>query len=459
MRILKNVILFSFVLLILQIVTWKVSEYVLTIGFMCVIFLAINSIFLIIYMTKRKPVSIYSDLVVLFMIFFTLYGVAYPLDYTLGLLNDYSYEQVYKSMVVYVLASISLIIGISLSQAFLKNSVPKNKRVVKSLPYNSLSFAGITILSLGLVAMLYDLYRLGGFNVLGVANRMDYFYAQRNLGGSTLPFKELIGAGFLTLAVSVNNVKQVRYLLIGLMLVCSFLFFGMGSRAYIIIVALPVLSILIHRKLITINAKKSILIMLLYLIMLSPIFTNVRDSIITQSDLFNLPKEDWAFSSGETGASFQISTKIISNDSWNGADASYITAMMYMLPSNMYMAITGHSKPMNLSEWYVSQYLPYTYKSGGGVGFSPIAQAWMNGKYAGIILVYMLIGYLISRFNNKGLLKYILIGLVLSFQRSSFQSFFSSFLIMSLTLGGIIVISVILSKRKASYPYEVNLIK
>ncbi|WP_068776167.1 O-antigen polysaccharide polymerase Wzy [Paenibacillus sp. FJAT-26967] len=459
MRILRNLILLSFVLLILQIVAWKVSEYVLTIGFMCLIFLAINSIFLTIYITKRKPISIYSDLVVLFMVFFTLYGIAYPLDYTLGLLHDYSYEQVYKSIVVYVLASISLIIGISLSQALLKSRDHKVKSVVQGLHYSSLNFAGITILFLGLLAMLYDLYRLGGFNVLGVANRMDYFYAQRNLGGSTLPFKELTGAGFLTLAVSVNNLKQVRYLLIGLMVVCSFLFFGMGSRAYIIIVALPVLATLLHRKLVTINTRKSILIMLVYLIMLSPIFTNVRDSIITKSDLFNLPKEDWAFSSGETGAAFQISTKIISNDGWNGADASYITAMMYMLPSNVYLAITGHNKPMNLSEWYVSHYLPYTYKSGGGVGFSPIAQAWMNGKYAGIILVYMLIGYLISRLNNKGLLKYILIGLVLSFQRSSFQSFFSSFLIMSLALGGIIVISVILSKRKASFPYEANLIK
>lgn len=179
----------------------------------------------------------------------------------------------------------------------------------------------------------------------------------------------------------------------------------------------------------------------------SPFFTNFRNFLISDTSLNNLPKEAWAWSNGETGTSFQISVDVISNRSWTGADPSYITSFLYTLPSSIYQILIGESKPLNLGDWYVKYFYPYIFESGGGFGFSPIGQAWMNGGVMSVITVFGVIGFLISYINKTSYYKYLMLALVIWFQRGAFNSVVTEFIYTAVLLVCITLLSKILNKQ------------
>jgi oligosaccharide repeat unit polymerase len=416
----------------------KIMLYILGIFFL-------NAMFLYWYVNKLKNNAITSP-VVLFIFFFTIYSISAPFDIYLGLVNDVSLEQTEDTLRVYFIANILLLLGLLMGLILRSKIIKHNKSKIFIKNVYVYNFIALLIIVLGLVMMIYEQYRLGGMTVLGVSHRLEYFKMQRELQNSiiSLPWKSFLVAG--TLWIASNSKKHAKKTLIFVITLSFLFFFFLGSRSISLIITVPIIGVLVDNKQINISRKKIFLLLLLILILISPLFTNIRDSIINQYKLSSLPKESWAFSKGETGAAFYISNKIIHEQNYAYADPTYTTAILYALPSSIYEFLRGEKKPLNLSEWFVWMYYPKTYEKGGGLGFSPIAQAWMNGGILGVVTVFFVIGCLLIFFEKTTYLKYVLLPFVWLFQRTQFNAIFYEILIISILLVIILTLGRILCK-------------
>lgn len=407
----------------------------------------INFSFLYFYNKFNHISSFFSDTVILLVVAFTAYFVTYPLDFINGYNSKYTDIQVTSTAFLYLLGNLALLIGILLGN---RMGLKAQRTLTEDLKkeYN-FSVASVIVLLIGIVLMIYDQYRLGGVSVLGISNRMNNFAAQRATQGSSLslPWHNFIEAGLIGLALSVKKRKHIYIVLSFMFFIALFFFMGLGSRTMILLTCLPAFAIFIDKGYIKINKIQNVFIIMLIIFLFSPFFTNFRNYLISDMSLNNLPKEAWAWSNGETGTSFQISVDVISIKSWTDADPSYITSFLYTLPSSIYQVLVGESKPLNLGDWYVKYFYPYIFESGGGFGFSPIAQAWMNGGLISIIVVFSIIGFLISYINKTSYYKYLMLALVIWFQRGAFNSVVTEFIYTAVLLVCITLLSKILNKR------------
>lgn len=58
------------------------------------------------------------------------------------------------------------------------------------------------------------------------------------------------------------------------------------------------------------------------------------------------------------------------------------------------------------ADWYIYRTNRYKFDHGGGSGFSSVAEAYLNFGVAGIVLVFLMIGYLLSRLDHVRLYEY-----------------------------------------------------
>lgn len=91
---------------------------------------------------------------------------------------------------------------------------------------------------------------------------------------------------------------------------------------------------------------------------------------------------------------------------------SYLQSLINLLPSFVYRVGTP------LSEWFVQEFFP---TSGSGYGFSVEGEAFLNGGYIGIALVFFMLGYFLDKAYRN-----MLAG---SFLWSGFYFFFLPFLV------------------------------
>ncbi|WP_050615018.1 O-antigen polysaccharide polymerase Wzy [Bacillus testis] len=418
--------------------------------FLLILSFVMNLLFLVYYVIqfkgKNKNLNPYSDVAIITIISTFLYFYSYPIDFSLKILNDISTNVYYKTLATTIVANISLLIGIFIGI----HISPLNINTLKKEKHNNSGKVALFFVFLGICLMIYDLYRLGGLSVLGIKNRLHFFEIQRNTGDTmmSLPWHDIITAGLLVYAMSIRNRVEAVRLLIGLIVLSLFFFFCLGSRTYILFVCFPILGVLIDKDFIKINKKTGILLGIAILLLVSPFFTIYRDSLISDQPINFKNKQEWAFSSGETGTAFKITSDIINSEYYPDADPSYLTSILYALPSVIFEFITGSNKPLNIADWYTVKYYPYMYKSGGGFGFSPIAQAWMNGGLKVVIGVFLIFGIFIACLNNTKKYKYLLLALVIWFQRGSFQSVFTEFIYILSIMLIIFFVSKILNPSK-----------
>ncbi|WP_028545783.1 O-antigen polysaccharide polymerase Wzy [Paenibacillus taiwanensis] len=389
-------------------------------------------------MRMTKSASFFSSLIAMFLLFTTMYSITYPLDHVMGSLHNLSEERLVQILQLYVLANISLIAGIVVMTCLTSVNVKWDgrmgaavKRKAPELPlqqqdkssiFDILYWPSLIVLLMGIAMMIYDQMRLGGFSVIGVSNRLSNFQAQRQLEGLSLPWKAIITSSLLTLALSIRTTKQRHLFYFITLMLGIFFFFGLGSRGFILITILPCLGVMIDRGYIKMTKWKQGILVALMLLLLSPIFTNFRMSLIEGVPMDSMPEQSWAFSNGETGSSFIVTADILSVTDYPEADPSYTTALGYVLPSAVYKGITGHAKPLNIGDWYVWYFYPYIYAEGGGKGFSPLAQAWMNGGLGAVIAVFAIIGALLVWASRGHFIKYLALPLTMTFQRMSFHA-------------------------------------
>jgi hypothetical protein len=295
---------------------------------------------------------------------------------------------------------------------------------------------------------------MGGFSVIGIVNRLNNFQSQLRIAGTvlTLPWKEIIGAALLVMSVSAQTKKQIRFLSMAMVSVSLFFLAGLGSRTYVFMCMFPSLAVLIDRGIIRIGRTASVLLIAFIIIMISPWFTNYRNYLIQGINPSILPPSAWAFSKGELGGQFQVAIKVFENHGWwYGADPSYLTAVLYSLPKQVYTFLTGHSKPLDLADWYSATYYTYMwFHSGVGWGFSPVIQAWMNGGVGVILLVFALLGLLVGGVRRRSWFSYVLLPQLIWFNRVDFHSFFYEVLLVSVFTFLILLVSRTIDSKKCS---------
>ncbi|MCR8844174.1 O-antigen polysaccharide polymerase Wzy family protein [Paenibacillus sp. SC116] len=399
--------------------------------FYIVLLVGMNLSFSIWYGKRNQIRSMFNNLITLFLLFFTLYSITYPLDHIIGSLHERTEEELVNVIQLYVLANICMLIGITVASVIrLKKGRPKfskslwtpehieQKEAENRLFRPLLFWPALIVLLIGIAIMAYDQTRLGGFASLGAANRIERFKAISTVEGISLPWKSIITSSLLLLAMSVRTRAQLKLFGFIVLLLTFFFFFLIGSRLYVVIALLPSLALFIDRGYIRISRFQHVVLILIMMVFISSLFNNARLSLIEDVPLSSFPPERWAFSTGETGAGFLVTLDITSVDHYPEADPSYLTSVAYMLPSVVYQSVFGHGKPRTLGDWYVWYFYPYIFNEGGGRGFSPIAQAWMVGGHMGIVVQFFVVGVLLVWISRTSMLKYICLPLAIMFQRS-----------------------------------------
>ncbi|MFF2156611.1 O-antigen polysaccharide polymerase Wzy [Paenibacillus chitinolyticus] len=420
------------------------------------VFGLINIISIWAYLKKNKTMTGFTSVTVMFVFFFFLYGITYPLDALLNNASGISEDNVISTVNVYLISNISLVGGIFFSQFFKVKqlTMARNKSVTD---HENFLIPSLVLLFIGISLMLYDQYRLGGLNVIGIENRMNNFIAQRQSNNLALPWKMMITAAFFGWAQSVTTKKQMSVLFTGLILLSLFYFFGLGSRSLILMTILPAFSCLLVKKQIKLSKTKKIIIVLFVISMMSPIFNNARQALIQGKSYSSVSEQQWSLSEGETGTAFQITNDIKGATIYPEADPSYLTGVLYFLPSSIYQFIFQHPKPMNMGDWYVWYFHPYTYKHGGGMGFSPVAQAWMNGELFGVVAVFFILGVLLFYLDRSRWLKYLILPFTIWFQRSSFHSVMTDILFIICFFGMVYIASILIQRPHKKSLYEARL--
>jgi oligosaccharide repeat unit polymerase len=71
--------------------------------------------------------------------------------------------------------------------------------------------------------------------------------------------------------------------------------------------------------------------------------------------------------------------------------ASYGTALLNQIPRMLY-----EDRPVGTLEWYLVKFYRSVWETGGGLSFSPIAEAYMNFGWAGPLLIFFLVGIVVK---------------------------------------------------------------
>jgi len=406
--------------------------------FSFVVMAVMNTIFLIYYIKKYGNTSS-VDLVVVFISCFMLYTMAYPMDFLLGSVKNLQESIVIKGFSAYLLANVGLIFGIIISHLFFKKKT--NKALYQVQFESSTKVWATLVIILGLALMCYEQYKMGGLSVLGLKNRLAYFLSKRMYDESsmTIPWREILNAGIFVLSLAIVKKKGAIRFLLFLGFLYSYYLFILGGRSNILMSFLPVLAIFVEKGLIKLNKKRIITLLISMLLLISPLFSIFREQLMGVQNADSLSSDRMAFSQGETGSAFQINANLLQYDrrTFEEVNASYLSGVLHTVPSFLYKYVLGHDKYPNLSNWYVKTYQPATYKAGGGLGFSPVSQAWLYGGYLGIFTVFFVLGFLLHWVNMESRYKYLLLPFCFIFQRGSFHDVVISLLF---TFAGIIFI-------------------
>lgn len=419
--------------------------------------ITVNFIFLLLYRVfcRREGSSSWTDPVVIIVVSYSLYELAYPLDVCRGVINEFPIDDVVSTLRLYIIANFALLGGVlfvELLSRWGKKYKRPFTRIESATKSRTLWRVSIVFLCIGIALMCMDEVRMGGLSVLGVTNRLKNFQAQISLAGSalTLPWKEIISASLIVMAQSARSKKQYRLLGITVGFLSLFFLMGLGSRTYVFMCMFPPLAVLVDRRLIRVTTLRSFMAMCFILLMLSPWFTNYRNYLIQGIDPSSLPASAWAFSRGELGGQFRVAVQIFLNGRWwPGADPSYLTAVLYSLPRPLYIFLTGHPKPMDLADWFAATYYTYMWShTGVGWGFSPVIQAWMNGGSIAISVVFALLGILTRSVVGSKWFGYVLTPQLIWFNRVDFHSFFYEVLLVSLVVLIVTHLSKVIDERR-----------
>lgn len=378
------------------------------------------------------------------------YSLVYPLDVYFDLVVPHPLADVEAAAWLYFVANLALLCTLLLLAMLLTSGKRTRISVVgwrlRSSPKVTKRLAQTAVV-VGLILFAYDTYRIGGLQVLGISNRVANFIAQRTMAESLLaiPYAQLMTAGFLMWCMTVSRSKERQQMWIVLISIVVLYLLGFGSRASALMLFLPVLALEVDRWGLPRWAIMTGCVLAGFFI--SPIFSNLRNHLIFGFPLADLPPQAWALSKGEGWGAFEITALVAGQNSFVGVDVSYVTSFLRLLPASIFSMLVGESKPLRIDDWVAMVYYPGHFAQGVTVGFSPVAQAWMNGGFLAIVLFFIALGMLVSVARYNQILRYSLLPYLIWIQRVELSSFLWHFGFTLLFCYAILVAAALLAKH------------
>ncbi|CDN41881.1 hypothetical protein [Paenibacillus sp. P22] len=257
---------------------------------------------------------------------------------------------------------------------------------------------------------------------MGIENRIANFQKDGSSNGLSFPWQTILSVGLL---ITAGTVKKLNYFIGFVIALAIFLIFGFGARGDVLFVCLPAILLVLSKKRIITSPYKKTLILFFILLVMSPLFTNLRGSILFQKPLSSYEKWEWAYNRGETGGAFRVTMDVVGREhSTEWPINTYVLEGFSFLPSSLFELLFGQTK-FSSDKFFVENYYPWQAQHGMSFGFSPVAEAWQLGSIPLVVAVFALIGMIIAKLNQLRQ-AIIILPSMMWFHRVSFDAFASS---------------------------------
>ena len=433
---------------------------------------SIISSFLLILWIKNINVN-YTNITMFFIVFSTLYGISGPINTVWGKGLPPLFSTPYNTnvfLISYSIANIGLIIGIifynlinnksKLSNLFIEDEI---KIVINNK--KKILYVAIFLALLASIFEIINLIRAGGINVL-FAGKAIYQSKTSDLT-LTLPSSEIMTIAFafmcLYLAITKGDhfkkykLNIIQFILCSIPFICINIILGKRGELLNLFICIFI-GITYFKPINDIKPKLVIILITLYVFLA---FLYASRSIICLipdnpqlffETAFKKERLITALNPGsnEFGAAFGNYSEFYakySEDFNPKLGETYIKGVALLIPSFLYPG----SKPKQITYEFRDEFFISEAKRGriAGTAFSSILEAYMNFKYFGVFFIYLVIGYLLQKFDKKYKYKNLFFMILyittfpitISFHRSAFGDIFSTFLFNALLIYLIVYIS------------------
>ncbi|GIP16505.1 hypothetical protein J40TS1_21470 [Paenibacillus montaniterrae] len=416
----------------------------------------------------------YTNATVIFITFAALYGLSGPISVAWGdgLNKIFSTENHLDTyLFVFALSNIGFITGVLLFHLGKKQLPTDNKKVdtfsekLFSIR-QSLIKASLMLVIISLLFEMINIYRVGGLSQIFMG-KAQFQSAVSELSLS-LPSSEflLVAMSLFSLYLGILRTKNKKFKecknLILLFIILSLPHIGikliLGQRGILLSLFIClIIGLTYFLPIKRIKPKLVIIISVLYILM-SFIFAN-RSIVSLITEDFNLfiktatQKERLIEalnpSSNEFGSTFGNFNQFLSENEKEFPlymGETYIKGLVLPIPSFVYPG----EKPIQITYEFRDQYFSSEASRGriAGTGFSSLLEAFMNFKYIGVFVIYLLLAFVLRYLDEVFRYKTILfsvfyvagISQTVSFHRSAFGTIYSNlFIIFIITIISIMI--------------------
>lgn len=369
-----------------------------------------------------------------------LWSSMFPMDYLLGL--EKQNPMITQTATLYAVANVICTLSFLFGKKIIFRYQRDENKPILNLGYNFRIETGGILVALGILLLLYHIQNLGGISSLGIQNRISNF--QKDNSGLSFPWQTILSVGLLIMA---NATQKLKSFVVFIGILSLFLIFGFGARGDVLFVCLPALLLIFSRMGIVTSTFKKGLILFFILLIMSPLFTNLRGSILFQQPLSSYEKWEWAYNRGETGGAFRVTMDVVNrNRSTPWPADTYLLEAFSFLPSSIYEFIFKDKK-FSSDKFFVENYYPWQAKNGMSFGFSPVAEAWQLGGIPLLAFIFSGIGFIVS-YLNKFKQMIIILPSLMWFQRVSFDAFSSTLFFVIFFFFLAFIVNELLSRSK-----------
>jgi O-antigen polysaccharide polymerase Wzy len=87
-------------------------------------------------------------------------------------------------------------------------------------------------------------------------------------------------------------------------------------------------------------------------------------------------------------------------DYWYGA--SYLAAIVRVVPNTTFRWTAPESRDISTpAAWITSRVAPFTFRTGGGIGYSGVAEPYLNFGAIGVLVFFLIVGYVLARWDGR----------------------------------------------------------
>lgn len=298
----------------------------------------------------------------------------------------------------YVAAAAQLGVLVGFAATFLLHRTPKNPRRGFTVPWDEgfLPAAATIIAIIGFMGVASWVIRVGGISQLSALSYGNRYLVAQGQGIALSGIQWMSVAGFTLYLCSLRSprTRLLRVMVLGIVALLFVWTIVIGSRGALVqtFMGLAVLKQTSDRplsttRLVILGGIVALAAMVFGVVGRS--FTAVNFRAVSAVPLTALNPANAEFGSGIGTIADMI--RSVPNEEPFRWGSTYVTEFAVLVPR-----VLWPNRPLSLSEWYAARFYPEVWSEGGAFSFSPVAEAYLNFGFAGVICVFGFMGILLS---------------------------------------------------------------